>query len=391
MAHNIRVLSVQHYPEFGGPHNEILKLEPSLNSLGVQTIVAITDEPGSALARLRDNVTCYPIPLRRFRSQLNPLINLRTIMSFRDDIAALRRIIRSEAIDVVKVHGPHNPQGALAARWEDRPIVWVLSSTRPSPLLRRLGMTYVQRMASSLLINGRSLREAYPGSERLADRTFFYYPPVDTDRFVVASQEERDAARDGLGLPLRAPVIGTIANINPQKGIEFFIRAAHRIRQKYPEARFIIAGGVGPAHQAYFDRVKQEAFQLGLISPYLSFLGVRDDIPQILSALDIKVISSLAEGTTATAGEAMACGVPVVASDVGAVKDVVEHEVSGLLVPPHDVAAIANAVLELIENPARRLRMGSEGRRRAISKLSAAASAESHYRAYSHAISRARH
>ncbi len=391
MNRDIRVLSVQHYPEFGGPHNEILKLESALNSLNVSTVVAITDQPGNALERLTDRVTCHAIPLHRFRAHKNPLVNLKAVALLPADISALRRIIRSESIDVVKVHGPHNPQGALAAHMENKPIVWVLSSTRPSPIFRRLGMIYVRRMANSLLVNGPSLRDWYPGSERLGDQTFYYYPPVDTDRFSLVSEAERAEARSALGLPIDAPIVGTVANINPQKGIEFFIKTAHVVRQRYPNARFVVAGGVGPAQESYFERVKQEAIELGLFPTFLSFLGARTDVQDVLAAFDVKVISSVAEGTTATAGEAMARGIPVVAANVGAVKDVVEHSVCGLLVPPRDTSAMADAILNLLEDPDRRQRFGIEGRRLATAKLSAEASAESHCRAYKAAISRHRH
>lgn len=380
---NIRVLSVQHYPNFGGPHNEILKIEKALNHLKVQTIVATTNAPGDAAPRLERQVELYKIPLSRFHATKNPLVHLRTLWLLIRDVATIRKLIRDNHIDVVKVHGPHNPQGAIAAQLEGVPVTWVLSSsTILSPLARRVGMTYVSRMAESLLVNGPSLLSFYPHKEMLLSRVHVFYPPVDTQKFRPMEELDKARAKDALGIHPDRPIVGTVANIYPIKGIDLFIRMAARVQRKRPDTQFMIVGGVPDAHRSYYQRVLKKARELGLDEQKVRFVGSRDDVYNILPLWDVKVISSRSEGTTATAGEALASGVPVVAFDVGAVSDIVENESSGILVPAYDTQEMARSVVALLQDPQKRLTMGITGRNSVIGKISIERCAETHRDAY---------
>lgn len=380
----MRVLSVQHYPTFGGPHNEILRLDGVLRERGVETIVAITDESGDALERLKDMVETHAIPLRRARQTANPVEHLRTMYALAGDISRIADLIDGLQIDLVKVHGPHNPQGALAARRVGKPVVWVVSSTRVPRLFRRAGATLVARLADSVLATGLGTLRSYPGLDRLRQRTVLYHPPVDTEEFRFATHSERAEIKAELGLDESSPVVGTIANINPQKGIEHFVRVAKRISIDMPEARFLVVGGVAATQVDYFARVREEADRLALTPGKLRFIGPRHDIARVLGAFDVKLLTSVpaSEGSPTTVIEALACGIPVVATDVGAVAEVIQDGRTGYVVPPLDIEAMYAATVRILEDPDLRRTMSFAARDDATARFTTESCAEAHLEAY---------
>jgi len=121
------------------------------------------------------------------------------------------------------------------------------------------------------------------------------------------------------------------------------------------------------------------------------FVGERADVERCYPAFDVHVIASLprSEGTTTTAMEAQACGVPVVATRVAAVAEVVDDGVTGLLVPPEQAAAIAQAVLRLLEDGALRIRMGAAGRVAALERFDAERVTDVYVDAYEAALAHA--
>lgn len=386
----MRVLSVQHYPTFGGPHNEIVRLESHLRARGIETVVAITDDPGGAVPRLVGHVRVRTFSLGRARLHRDPRLNLQTLAGLPGDLRRLRGVIRREQVDLVKVHGPHNPQGAFAASLEGTPVVWVISSTRTPKATRRIGMRLVDRFADAVLVNGRGLLSAYPGSERVKGRAFPYYPPVQTDLFHPPSKAEREAVRADLQVPAGAPVVGTIANINPQKGIEAFVDMAAAVSREVRDTRFLVVGATSETQRGYYEKVERRAADLGLLPDRLSFLGERPDVARLLQAFDVKAITSVpeSEGTTTTAIEAMACGVPVVATRVGAVPEVVDSGETGYLVPPLDPGKLAERVVALLRDDALRRKMATVARTTAVDRFGVERCADTHASAYEFALSR---
>lgn len=383
-------MSVQHYPAFGGPHNELIRLEPGLNAAGVATTAVLTSDPGNAVERLVGAVDLRVIKLGRMRQTKSLTKHLRFAKALGGDIRRLRAEIRCIDPDLVKVHGPHNPQGAIAAALEKVPVVWVISSTRTPQVFRGPGMVLVRFMAASVLSNGASLLDHFPGGGGVRHRCVAYFPPVDVRAFQPGGSEDRRVARNALGIRDGETVVGTIANVTPQKGIELFLEAAAHIATRIQNTIFPIIGHHDyEAHEGYGRRMKDLAASLG-ISDRVRFVGARSDVAGLLHAFDVKVISSVpaSEGTTTTSLEAMACGIPVVATDVGAVREGVLNGKTGFVVPPGDPAIIAAKVAELLRNPTLRDVMGRAGRAEAVARFSTESCVRQHLIAYDRAQTR---
>ena len=385
----MNLLSIIHYPVFGGPHNQALRLAPALMEHGVHTTVLLPDEPGNAGERLQAaGIDVITMPLHRLRATPDPLTQLRFAVRFWPEVRSIRRLIRERDIDLVQINGLVNPHGAIAGQLEGVAVVWQLLDTRPPMIFRRAMMPLVTRLTDSVMFDGHLLIAAHPGAAALSDRSFVYYPPVDVGQYHPRCVDQ-ESLRLELDIPLAIPVVGTVANVNPQKGHEYFVRAAALIRRQMPYARFLVVGGFYETHGAYARRIRSLAQDLGL-SQSMIFTGFRDDVQKMFCAMDVSLITSVprSEGTTTTAQESMAVGTPVVATDVGAVSEVVEDGVTGYVVPPLNPEALAEAALRLLRDPALRERMGRAGRERAVERFSVERCAQVHLRAYDHALRR---
>lgn len=181
----------------------------------------------------------------------------------------------------------------------------------------------------------------------------------------VPSTFDSAAKRRALGIPAGCPVIGTVTRLEPQKDNAVFLRAVARVVSRVPNLVTLIAGD-GPERK----ELEGLAAHLGLTGR-VRFLGWRDDAVELLGALDVFCMSSRWEGCPMVLLEAMAMRCPVVATDIGGVREIVINEETGLLVAPGDPEALAEAVLRLLVTDATRERMAAAGRRRVEQHFSA--------------------
>jgi glycosyltransferase involved in cell wall biosynthesis len=172
-------------------------------------------------------------------------------------------------------------------------------------------------------------------------------------------QERRKAARATLGLDDTHMVIGTVGNFTAKKDQKVLLRAAAVLLPRLTSLRIVLVG-TGPLEES----LRQLAEHLGLTNHVL-FAGSRGDVPEILPAFDVFTLTSRFEGLSIALLEAMATGLPCVATRVGGVPEIVVDEETGILVPAGDVAAVAGALERLLGDPVARARMGDAARARA--------------------------
>jgi glycosyltransferase involved in cell wall biosynthesis len=187
------------------------------------------------------------------------------------------------------------------------------------------------------------------------------YNGVDCERF---APQDASAIRRELGIAADAPVVGILAALRPEKNHELFLAGAKEIREAVPAAQFIVVGD-GPKRM----ELEQLAKDLGIANA-VHFVGSRSDVPALLAACDVVALTSHNEASPVSILEALACGVPVVASNVGSVRETVVDGETGRLFPAGDLAAFVSATVDLLESPADRQRLGAEGRRRVEARWS---------------------
>ena len=151
----------------------------------------------------------------------------------------------------------------------------------------------------------------------------------------------------------------------PRKGIRFLVEAAARLKPRFPDLKLVVAGDG-------FERpvLEKLAADLGIAAD-TTFLGwvANHELPPYYRAAAVSVVPSLEEGFGIPAAEAMGCGIPVVVSDAGGLPEVVEHGVSGYVVPKGEVAPLVDAIGMLLDDPALRATMGAAARRRALERF----------------------
>jgi glycosyltransferase involved in cell wall biosynthesis len=373
----VKILQVIPWPVFGGPHNEALMIGSNAPR-AAWTVIALLP-PGADRAGTRfeeKGVAKVWLPMARLRRTAAPLFWLTYPFRLVADVYRLTRLIRRERIDVVEGSSV-NIQAALAARIAGAACIWrLVDITVPAPL-RRLVALVLPYLADEILVNGHATVDAYPGLHRSRVPVTVYYPMIDEAAF---------SPRAAQGATRGADLVGTVANINPDKGIDLFVEACGRLAYR-ADLSFVVVGAEHETHRAYAERAKERARELR-IADRLAFVGEQSDVAGWMRRMDIFVISSRREGTTTTGIEAMATGLPIVATNVGAVHEVVEDGRTGFLVPPDDPQALAAQIAALLDDPERRMTIGLDARREYERRFSMAALLSARLAAYSRVLAR---
>jgi glycosyltransferase involved in cell wall biosynthesis/ribosomal protein S18 acetylase RimI-like enzyme len=284
----------------------------------------------------------------------------------------LVRIFRRERFDLVHTHNPKpGILGRIAARVAGIPLVmntvhglYAVPEDRAPKRIAVLTAEWVAARCSDL--------ELYQSAEDLvwarrlgivrADRSMRLGNGIDLERFHPTSlgERERRALREELGFGDDDVVVGSVGRMVREKGYLELFEAARRVRRTEPRVRFLVVGEP--------DGQKEDALPPAAIEsarPDVVVTGWREDVPELLSIMDVFVLPSWREGLPRSAIEAAASGVPSVLTDIRGCREVVRDGVEGLLVAPHDVEGLSAAIARLATDPDLRERMGKAARARA--------------------------
>lgn len=192
------------------------------------------------------------------------------------------------------------------------------------------------------------------------DRSKFVAIPSGVDLNKIADFKIDPAAkREELGIPENIRLVGSAGRLEPVKGYKYFVEASKKVKESVPDCLFLLIGD-----GSLREELQRQIESLNLQQSF-RILGWRDDINEIISFLDIFVLSSLNEGMGRVLVEAMAMGKPVVATNVGGIPSVVVDGETGILVPPRNPEALTEAIISLLRNPEKMKKMGEAGKERA--------------------------
>ena len=274
----------------------------------------------------------------------------------------LVRVVREQEIDVLHLSGMKGMVlGRIAARITGRPaIVHFHDTTRVSFWLRFLQRRVVPGATYALAVSEAVRRFVIEDFGIPSSRIEVLHYGMDIDGMAASGPDAGPRIRREHGLDQDAPVITVMGRLIPEKGHEQLIRAMPMVLAACPAAVLVIVGD-GPSRRD----CERLVGALGL-GAAVRFLGYRSDVPDLLAAADVAVVPSLwVEGFGYVALEAMCAGLPVVASRVGGLPEVVVHGETGLLVPAGDSEALAEALVQVLRDPDLRRSLGDAGRRRA--------------------------
>lgn len=269
--------------------------------------------------------------------------------------ARLARFLRRERVQVLHAHKfGSNVWGTLVGRTARVPVVLAHEhswSYEGQPWRRFLDRAVVARGAARLIAVSREDQRRMIEIERIEPSRTMYMP---IGVLPSPPADERDV-RAELGIDARTPVIGSVGFLRPQKAHHVLLHATARLAREWPAVEVLLVGD-GPERAA----LERLAGELG-VQDNVRFLGKRSDVPALLRAFDVAVCCSDFEGTPAAVVEYMGAALPVVATNVGGIPDLVEPGVNGLLVAPRDPDALADAIAGLLRDPERARAMGAHG------------------------------
>jgi len=288
---------------------------------------------------------------------------------------SLLPLVRRLEPQVIQGWMPHGNLTASAARAvlpESAPVFWNVRMTLDSlgaerwltATAIRLGALY-SRGPAAIIYNSR-VAAAQHEAIGYCPRRRTIIPNGFDCRLFRSDERARQEVRAGLGVDLKAVLIGLIARFHPMKDHATFLQAAARVARAQPAARFLLAGtGVTWEQPALQKLIVEHGLQERVL-----LLGERSDVPRLTAALDIACSASWNEGFSNTIGEAMACGVPCVATSAGDTSADLIADTGGVA-PPRDPAALAQAILRLIEaGSEQRRQLGLAARQRIESRFS---------------------
>jgi glycosyltransferase involved in cell wall biosynthesis len=208
------------------------------------------------------------------------------------------------------------------------------------------------------------------------------HPPFDLSAF--DRPFDRQLLHRELSLPTDTPLLGIVGRLHVDKGHRVLIRALPRIIARHPRVHVVFAGNGGET-----EALRQEATAAG-VERHITFLGFRRDIAQVTAALTISVLPTVGTDSSPTVlKEALCLGVAVVAADTGGVKEVIDDGETGYVVARHDHDGLGEALIRMLDDPARTQAMAAEGARRVRQRFSPAASALLHEQLYAKLLKRA--
>jgi glycosyltransferase involved in cell wall biosynthesis len=271
----------------------------------------------------------------------------------------LAHYLRTNLIQIVHSYGFYpNVFTVPVARLAGASIV--VASIRDTGDLLTPMQTWLQklvcRFADCVLVNAEAIRESLIEQGYDPSKIVVIRNGIALSNF--ARKERSAVLRRELGFPPSARLVAVFSRLNPMKGVEYFLDAAIVLAGRFPDVCFLVAGGGDSKKE-----LEERACRLGL-GQRIVFTGFRSDVRDLLSEAAISVLPSLSEGTSNTLLESMAAGIPVIATRVGGNPEVIEDEVSGLLVPARDSAALAAAAGRLLADEDLALRLGQAGMRR---------------------------
>jgi len=333
-----------------GGQNQVLTTLMGLRALGHRTML-VAHSDGELRQRAAEGLDLIP---------LAPKTEMDLSAAWR-----LSRILKQLKPDIIHAHDPHGVAMAAIALSMSTQVAKppLVAARRVDFHLRGNSLSrWKYRQVDCFICASEAIRQMLVGDGVPSARTVTVHEGIDIER--VERAEPANLHAD-FWLPHQAPIVGNVAALVPHKGQRHLIDAAKIVVQQVPDARFVIAGE-GELRPALERQIKDYHLE-----KHVRLAGFRPDVLSVHKAFDIFVMSSVSEGLGTSLLDAMAAGKPIVGTRTGGIPEVVANDETGLLVPPRDHEALAEAIIRLLNDAELRRGMGEAGRARARALFSA--------------------
>jgi glycosyltransferase involved in cell wall biosynthesis len=363
MSEKLSIAQANFHMLWGGQAEVVLSLSSSLAARG-HRVVVITP-PESELAKRASEAGLEVFTGCRFRKGFRPL-------TFFRDVSRLGTLMKERGLQIYHCHGSQDHWTGTFARNRHSPATKIVRTRHNIyPIKNHTANRWLFRKQTAQVITifGEQGKFFTESGLLKSEDLFTLHSPLPQE-FVTDDPAPR-SVRSELKLSDETPLIGFVANFHPDKAPLDFVAAAEKIAKQRPDVHFAMAGW-GPLDDAI--RVRIEASNL---EPNFHMLGFRKDIRNVIASYDLLLLTSVTrEASSTVLKQAGAVNVPVIATDVGGTREIVDEGKTGFLIKPGDVDAMVDRAMKLFGDRARAKEIGVAGRKKVIAEFTAAAIAE---------------
>jgi len=355
----MRLLCIEHKTVFGGGQVALLNALAEWQTQRAEITPFVVCSKGAAIAPHARalQIPCAEMDLGAIEKTRGIAWNLGQRLA---PTRALWQTMRAFQPDVLLANGAYSfLASALAANLARVPAVWYEQNTT---LPDGRALAQLIRAAREIIVVTEMIRAQFVKTHpRAADKIHVIYNGVDTEHFRADADAAR-AIRESFGWTESARVVGTVSRLAPEKNVALFLTAAQALARTRPDVKFLVVG----------DGPERASLQAQFQDANIAFVGQRADVPRLLQICDVFVLASNTEGFSVALVEAMAAGRAIVATDVGGAREALADGACGRLVPPRNVAALTDALQELLRDETARDALGERARARAQQRFTRA-------------------
>lgn len=357
----IRVVNLLPDPRVGGPQHRVAQVAERMRSFGIHTTVVIP--PGPAVGFFQERqIPCIPFDFPRVRRVGLTATALRTALGLFVDARQLARTLRCNGTSILHCNGLLTVVGLVAGRHAGVKVLWHLNDTLLPSAAYSSALHLFKGRVDRIVFSSRAV--GYHA--RYRGRIEVMYPPVNLERFSNIDRGDKSTITEH-GLDPNIPTVVCVGNVNRSKGYEHLLGAIDALNQRQMFVQVLVVGLA--ADQELQEQLSQRVQDRGM-QAQVKFVGNRSDVNRYYQAASVFVLPSVSEAMPMALLEAMACGLPCVATNVGGVEEVLHDGEDGLVVPPADPQALALAIEKLLSSPARARQMGQRAAREVAEKCS---------------------
>jgi glycosyltransferase involved in cell wall biosynthesis len=385
----VRVLYVNHTAQVSGGERSLLTLLGGLPE-HIEAHIACPPGPLADLVRAQ-GLEPVSLPGIDGSLKLHPMRTAGAIAQISRAALAVRRAAAERDVDLIHANSIRAGIVSVLTTWPGGPaVVTHVRDCLPHGPVSTLTRRVVCGGSAVVLANSRYTADRFviDGTRAAVEVA---HSPVDLARFDPQAVD-RPSSRERLGLDRGTLALGVVAQITPWKGQVDAIRILAALKRMAFPVRLLLVGSakfVSSATRydnvAYTHELRDVVDELG-VHDEVQFLGERDDVPDVLAALDILLAPSWEEPLGRAVAEGMTMGVPVVATNVGGPAEIVRHAEDGWLLPPRQPELWAREIGALLESPARRAALAASARAAAVDRVGVSAHVRAVKRAYAHAL-----
>jgi len=307
-----------------------------------------------------------------------PIVLLRSLRRLVRGCRSVMSLCRAKRIDLIHANDNTVVFFAVIPAWITmRKSAWHVRSA-----VSKLGCIggWLVRHCDAIIFCSESNAAPFRKYARYERKMHVAHEGVDVPALI--EESNRPSIRAEYHIPANTPLVGIVGRIARIKGQDEFLKAALVLSNLHPLARYVVAGApvagsrdALSADVAYEKEIRRLADKIGITEKVI-FTGYRHDVPAVMKDLTVLAVPSRQEGLGIVALEAMALGVPVVASNAGGLPEIIKNEVNGLIVPIDAAGALGMAISRLLGDPDLAKRLGEEGRRTVAARFTADAHAK---------------